>query len=631
MAGPKSEGAPGRAGLARGPGLVGLVAPLPRYLPALGVVGLLVCMLVPLPTALVDLLLSLSLALGALLLVVCLGIRRSTDFLAFPSLLLLATLLRLALNVQTTRLILADADAGAVIEAFASLVVRGDMIVGAVIFAIITAVNYLVITRGAERVAEVAARFALDGLPGQQGAIDADLRSGAISAHEAARRRAALLERSSFYGAMDGAVRFVKGDAVAGLAITAINLVGGATVGALERGLGLGESVAMYGRLTIGDGLVAQIPALLVSLAAGVLVARVDRQGEGAARPLEWLEPTALLFPAGLLGGLALIEGMPRGAFAAAALGLVAGGLWLAGRRPAGGRAPAGIRVLRPAEDGDLRALRRALAEVQRRCAAALGVAVPEVSVEAAPGLPRGALEVRYGERTLAAREGVAAGEDAAVVEVFRVLMASGELFFDLHALEEAIEGLRSERPAIVREALRVLGLPEVLALCHGLLRERIPLPPLGALLGAIAGDRRFAAASERPRWLELCREHMAGFWVRDLLVAYARLGPLTWVRLDPEAEAEVTARAFDAAGTPRPIAAGEREGWVRGARAAAEGAAACVVLTSPRGRAGFAAMAWGAAPFLPVLSTAELAAAGVPEPDAAAVRWLAGSAAGEA
>lgn len=602
-----------------------LVRPLPRYLPALGVVGLMVCMLVPLPTGLVDLLLSLSLALAVLLLVVCLGVRRSADFLAFPSLLLLATLLRLALNVQTTRLILADASAGQVIEAFAELVVRGDMVVGAVVFAIITAVQYLVITRGAERVAEVGARFALDGLPGQQQAIDADLRGGAISAHEAARRRAALIERSSFYGAMDGAVRFVKGDAVAGLAITAINLVGGVLVGSLERGLPVAESLATYGRLTIGDGLVAQIPALLVSLAAGVLVARVDRQGEGGeGRALAWLEPTALVFPALLLGGLATLDGMPRAAFGASALGLTAAGLWLAAARPPAPVPRPRIRVLVGRGAVDPRALRRPLVELQRRCAMALGVEVPEIAAESSAEVPAGALVVRLGERTLAAREGAGALVDDAVVEVFRAVMASAELFVDLHGLELAVERVRSERPAIVREALRVVGLTDLLALVHGLLRERVPMPPLEALLGAVAGDRRFAEASERPRWLDLSREHLAGFWVRDLLAAQARLGKVAWVRPDPECEQELRGRLVGGEGPPAlGLGPTEREAWLRAIRERAEGAAATVVLTSPRGRAAFAALCRGAAPFVPVVSTAELAAAGVDGPPGADVRWL--------
>ena len=213
-----------------------LLRGLPSVAPTFVVVALLACVLVPLPTPLVDLLLSVSLAGSVLLLVGSLTIGRSSEFSNFPALLLLATLFRLALNVSTTRLILSQADAGLVVDAFASIVVRGDLIVGGVMFAIITIVQFGVIARGAERVAEVAARFALDGLPGHQAAIDADLRAGVISARVASRRRAELAERSSFYGAMDGAIRFVKGDAIAGLAITAVNLVGGLAIGAGRNG-----------------------------------------------------------------------------------------------------------------------------------------------------------------------------------------------------------------------------------------------------------------------------------------------------------------------------------------------------------------------------------------------------------
>lgn len=261
-----------------------LLGGLPGLAPTFLVVALLACVLVPLPTGLVDLLLSMSLAGAVLLLVASLGVRRSTELLSFPTLLLLITLYRLAINVSTTRLILSQADAGRVVDAFATFVVRDDLVVGGVMFAIISVIQYLVIARGSERVAEVAARFALDGLPGHQQAIEADLRAGLSSPAEAARRRARLVERSSFYGAMDGAVRFVKGDAVAGLAITAINLAGGLAIGVGRMGLGWQESLETYGRLTIGDGLLAQIPALLVSLAAGVLVSRVDEATEGSGR-----------------------------------------------------------------------------------------------------------------------------------------------------------------------------------------------------------------------------------------------------------------------------------------------------------------------------------------------------------
>ncbi|MEZ4453724.1 MAG: FHIPEP family type III secretion protein [Nannocystaceae bacterium] len=602
------------------------VQPLPRYLPALGVVALLVCMLVPLSTEVVDLLLSLSLALGVLLLVACLGIRRSADFLAFPTLLLLATLMRLALNVQTTRLILSDANAGHVIDAFAQLVVRGNMVVGGVLFAIITAVQYLVIARGAERVAEVAARFALDGLPGGQAAIDADLRSGAISAHEAARRRASLIERSRFYGAMDGAIRFVKGDAIAGLAITAINLLGGIAIGVLQRDLSLVESLTTYGRLTIGDGLVAQIPALLISLAAGVLVSRVDREGSERGPILAWVEPATLLFPAVLLGGLAMIQGMPRAAFTITALGLLCSGLWLAAGRSAELQAPIRrVRVLcSSAVVGDARNLRRALGELRRRCVGALGVQVPEIVLEASPEAAVDAVEVRYGDRTLGRRELQGGDEDTIVVEVFRVIMAAADAFVDLHDLEMAIEELRSARPAVVREALRVVTLPDVLTLVHGFLRERLPMPALDALLGAIAGDRRFAEASERGRWIELAREHLAGHWLRDLVAAQERLGPVIWVRPIVDAEDEIRSRVIaGSGGRSLSLRGGERDAWITAIRGAAGADAAIIVLTTAGGRGAFAALLRGATPFIPVVSVAELGAAGLGEVTAERVRWL--------
>ncbi|HEY0138365.1 MAG TPA: FHIPEP family type III secretion protein, partial [Nannocystis sp.] len=521
----------------------------PRLVPAAWVCAMLACMLVPLPTAAVDLLLSLSLAAAVLLLVASLAVRRSAEFLTFPALLLLVTLSRLALNVATTRLILSQADAGRVIDAFAGLVVRGDIVVGAVMFAVITAVQFLVIARGSERVAEVAARFALDGLPGQQAAIDADLRAGAISAEEASRRRSALLERSSFYGAMDGAARFVRGDAIAGLAITAINLVGGVAVGSLRHGMSVADSLELYGRLTVGDGLLAQIPALLVSLAAGVLVTRVDRDAGARLQVLAWLEPAMLAIPAALLVGLAVVPGMPRLAFLATALGLVCGGLWLAVRRDSGPvEEPAAQIVVRLARASPeaLRSLRPPLSALRDRCAGALGLELPAIVVVAAPH-GEGS-EVRLGARLLAElapadlvesagpsehvpedRQGELSA-DAVVVACFRAIMGQAEAMLDLQQLERAIERTRARHPAVVREALRVLAPPELLGLCRGLLRERLPLPPLPALLEVVATEPRLRVASERPRWGEHLREQLAGLWLRDLVRAHARLGPVRWV-----------------------------------------------------------------------------------------------------
>ena len=603
--------------------LTRVARPLPRFLPAFGVVALLACMLVPLPTVAVDLLLSLSLALALLLLVACLGIRRSADFLAFPALLLFATLTRLALNVQTTRLILSDASAGEVIDAFATLVVRGEMLVGVVIFAIITAVQFLVIARGAERVAEVAARFALDGLPGQQAAIDADLRGGTISAREAGRRRAALDERSRFYGAMDGAIRFVKGDAIAGLVITAINLCGGVAIGVLRNEKTWLESLEIYGRLTIGDGLVAQIPALLVSLAAGVLVARVDRDPGSKVRAFAWLDPAMMLVPATLLAGLALVPGMPRAAFGATALGLVVGGLWLAVRDKGTAEAEPRRFVVSLGDPSLARsgALRRALAELRSLCAGDLNVEVPEIVTDTLEGRDPSAVELHLGARSLGLRSLNRSDEDAVVFEVYSALMSHAEVLYELDDLELALEGLRSERPAIVREALRVRRAPEILALLRGLLRERVPLPPLDVLLGAIAADRRFAEESERGRWLELARESTAGYWLRERVISQESLGPLSWVRPTPEAEEELRERLVVGLGGHRlSLRSAELEVW-RAAFAGATGSPV-VVLTTAAGRPAFAALLRGVAPFTPVFSVAEVIAAGLPQPEGDALRW---------
>lgn len=610
-------------------------------------------MLVPLPSAAVDLLLSLSLAAAVLLLVASLAVRRSVDFLSFPSLLLLVTLSRLALNVATTRLILSQGEAGRVIDAFAGLVVRGDLLVGAVMFAVITAVQFLVIARGSERVAEVAARFALDGLPGHQAAIDADLRAGAISAEEAARRRAALGERASFHGAMDGAARFVRGDAIAGLAITAINLVGGVAVGTMRHGLEVGASLDLYGRLTIGDGLLAQIPALLVSLAAGVLVTRVDREGQ--APILGWLEPAMLVVPAGLLAGLALVPGMPQLAFAATAVGLLCAGLWLATRREASApeeSAPQIVLRIAGASAPLLRALRGPLLALRERCSAALGIEVPVIVAVAGPAAEPG--EVRLGMRVLAglvdlndgtgsighvpsaisdgpedmseATDAAQVGRavDAAVVACYRAIMGQAEALFDLQQLERALERARRRHPAVVREALKVLALPELLGLCRGLLRERLPLPPLAALLEVVASEPRLRLASERARWGELVREQLAGLWLRDLVAAHARLGPLRWVRPQPESEAELRARAREGEGGLRlALGPGERAAWLGELRGASPETP--LVVTTPGARALFAALVRGSAPHITVLSTAELAAVELPvpgEPGGPSARW---------
>ncbi len=279
----------------------------------LAVVGL---MVVPLPTWLLDILLAGNLASSVALLLVALYVSDALKIAAFPTILLITTLIRLALNVSSTRLILLQANAGEVIRAFGNFVVRGNYVVGAVIFLILSIIQFIVIAKGSERVAEVGARFTLDAMPGKQMAIDAELRSGGIDGEEAKRRRRTLARESQFYGAMDGAMKFVKGDVIASFLITLINILGGLAIGAAQKGMAVTDALKRYGLLTIGDGLVSQIPALVIATAAGVLVTRVASEepdtplGEELSGQLLG-QPRALRVASAFVVGLALVPGLP--------------------------------------------------------------------------------------------------------------------------------------------------------------------------------------------------------------------------------------------------------------------------------------------------------------------------------
>lgn len=598
-----------------------LLAGLPRLAPTFLVIGLMACVLVPLPTLLVDLLLSLSLAGSVVLLVASLRVERTSEFLSFPSLLLLVTLFRLALNVSTTRLILSQADAGQVIDAFSGIVVRNDLIVGGVLFAIITAVQYLVIARGSERVAEVGARFALDGMPGNQAAIDADLRAGAISPREASQRRARLMERSNFYGAMDGAVRFVKGDAVAGLVIIGINIAGGLAIGVGRQGLSFGESLDLYGRLTIGDGLMAQIPALLVSLAAGVLVARVDRESESTRR---WLEPAMLVVPAVLLAGLALVPGMPWLAFSSTAIGLLASAMFLASRRPSdeGAAAPHEISIaLAPGVGG--RNPNRLVSGLQRQCEAALGFELPSVGAATIDDLDAD-YEIRLGDRVLGrgsiAEEG---GEDAVVLQLYRALMRSGPELIDLDWVHGEIERVRGTRASVCKAALSVMRADEILVAVRAIVAERIPLPPMEAILTVVAEDpamRNELTAIDKGRRSEWIRERTASYWLYDVLAGVARLGAVEWIRPTPDLADELRGRAhLDEEGAVLHLPRFKREQLVE--MLLPEDVSNPIVLCDPDSRPAVAALLRKRVPHTVVVSVRELEAIGEPVPGDA--RWV--------
>src|SRR5262245_52420078 len=274
-------------------------------------------MIVPLPTMLLDILLSVNITIAITILMVSIYISSATQIASYPTLLLITTLYRLALDISATRLILLQADAGEVIRSFGMFVVGGNFVVGAVIFLIITLVQFIVLTKGAERVAEVSARFTLDAMPGKQMSIDADMRTGIIDSNEARRRREALSRESAFYGAMDGAMKFVKGDAIASIVITLINIVGGLVIGVAMRDMELMRAVQTYSILTIGNGLVSQIPALLISISAGMVVTRVASEREnsnlGSDVATQILaQPKAIAVAAGILFVMGLIPGLPK-------------------------------------------------------------------------------------------------------------------------------------------------------------------------------------------------------------------------------------------------------------------------------------------------------------------------------
>ena len=393
-------------------------------------VAIIFMMILPLPTELVDVLIGTSMGIAVILLMLAIYISSAGEFFAFPAVLLLSTLFRLALSITTTRLVLLQADAGQIIDTFGNFVVAGNLVVGMVIFLIITIVQFLVITKGAERVAEVSARFSLDAMPGKQMSIDGDMRAGVIDMTEARRRREKVEKESQLYGSMDGAMKFVKGDAIAGLIIIVINLIGGLVIGVTQRGMALEDAMQVYSILTIGDGLVAQIPALLIAMTAGIIVTRVSTdETENLASDIGeqfGAQPRALLVAGALMIAFSLIPGFPTATFLALAAITGGAGVLLmraSSRRDAGAEESQVSSILTPVpaetsseaeveaqlrgeqeitlgapllvdisaslqEHIDMRALNREAAKVRRALYLDLGVPFPGVHVRFNENLP---------------------------------------------------------------------------------------------------------------------------------------------------------------------------------------------------------------------------------------------------
>ena len=402
---------------------------------ALAAVVLLVVgmMIVPLPTTILDVLITGNISIAVLMLLVAMYMRDGLHFSAFPTVLLVTTLYRLALNVSSTRLILLQADAGDVIAAFGDFVVRGNYVVGAVVFLILTLIQFLVVAKGSERVAEVGARFTLDAMPGKQMSIDAELRSGALSQDEARRKRRQLQRESQFYGAMDGAMKFVKGDAIAGIVITVINILGGLAIGVGMRDLSATDALATYGLLTIGDGLVSQIPALLISTAAGLVVARVASEDEDASLGGDvasqiFGDPRALKVAAAFLLVLAIVPGLPAVPFL-----LLAGLFFVTARRLLAKPAPT--------EAGAVVAKQEAARETKAR-KAMVPLVVP-VSVEVGEGLA----------------EAVADGAGSGPLLEEEVPRLRDRLFLDLGV---ALPGVRARAVPVLEPEQYVIAMQEV-------------------------------------------------------------------------------------------------------------------------------------------------------------------------
>ncbi len=629
---------------------------------AVFVVAVVAMMIVPLPRPALDILLVCNMAVSVALLLVALSAGGSAELSSFPMLLVLTTLFRLYLNVSSVRLILLSGDAGQVIRAFGTFVVRGDYVVGFAVFLILTLVQYLVIARGAERVAEVAARFSLDAMPGQQLAIDADLRAGQLDAVEARTRRSALQKEAQLYGALDGAMRFVKGDAIAGILILAISLAGGLIIGVVQRGLPLGEAARLYTLLTIGDGLVSQLPALLVSTAAGLVVTRVaSAEGVGSDLVAQLGRPQALYLTAGFLIVLAVVPGLPLVPFLIVGLLALGLGWWSARRRgreeTAQVAAPSVPMALELGLHPELLSkLATPLATLIQSTAEAvaldLGLFIPSARLRAVPSLPAGGWQILLRgtpviegvlppgrvlaevapaalpegvsadpashPATLALASWVPASAGQALMQG-GVRVMSSELFLqtafesvlrrvapELVGLDETqrlVDQLQAVYPALVREVvgkrIDTVGLSELL---RRLLAEGEPIGDLRDLLEAVA---RIAPTEKDPAMLA---ERVRGQLQRLLTRRHTQNQKVAALVLDSDAEEVLR-------GSLRPSADGPRlalepdlaEGFLLSLRREVEANPGAILLTSGELRRHLRRLVITAEPRLAVLAYHEL------------------------
>ena len=526
------------------------------------VIAVVAMLIVPLPRPVLDVLLTLNIAIAVCLLMAAVFSPRPLQFASFPTLLVVTTLFRVGLEVSATRLILADGDAGTVVAAFGSSVVAGSLVVGLVVFAVITIVQLIVVARGAERVAEVAARFALDALPGKQMAIDAELRTGTIDPDTSRRRRLDLERESQLYGAMDGAMRFVRGDAIAAIVIVVINLIGGLAIGIGSRGMTAGDAMQTYSLLSIGEGLVAQIPSLLVAVASGLLVTRVASAGDRALGDDLGMQlggqPRALGAAAILLVALGLVPGLPIAPFGLLGLGLAVAACLAARNLPRtipalgepGADAVRGARVvLRLSQPVANRLagpeLHRVLAEIRAAIATRTGVAIPPFDVVADSSLGDD-------EAALAIDATPVAWFECSAAESLRdnlptVLAASAADLLGIDRVAALVERAAVHAPVLVREVVpKLVALPVLTEVLRGLVREQVPIDDVAAILDAIA----LAPAASHGH-VPALTEHLRGQLRRQITARWAPRGQLAVYTVDAMIEDAVRTAVDRRDGTP--------------------------------------------------------------------------------
>jgi type III secretion protein V len=558
---PRPEGLAGYFAVADRP-REGLIARFSDLFLVAGIVAIVALMVLPLPLWLIDLLVAVNIASGLVLLLIAVYVSGPLEFSVFPSVLLMTTLFRLALSIATTRMILLHADGGHIIATFGKMVAGGNLVVGLVVFLIITVVQFIVIAKGAERVAEVAARFSLDAMPGKQLSIDSDLRSGLIDKDEARRRRRTLELESKLHGSLDGAMKFVKGDAIAGIVIILINLLGGLAIGVLQQDMSLGDATHRYSILTIGEGMVSQIPALLGAMAAGLLVTRTnddetDRHLGDAIRKQLGAKPRVHLMAAGICLLLATVPGFPPLVFGllavvfgvAGVMLLPQGRAWLKRRLPdlSSQRAraePTAVRTaqprVRPSVPLLLELPQPLLGERGSGITAAVEVMLDELQLDQGLPLPRVALHGRIGApgwRLLAHEvplaEGPQAGDAAALAAQVRdALRRNAGLFIGIQETSELLNRAQADLPDVVKEVLRALPVQKVTEVLRRLVAEEVSIRNLRDILEALA------EASQREKDVQALTEMTRIALRRQTHHRVCPDGELQALLLSPELEA---------------------------------------------------------------------------------------------